>query len=200
MAPLPPATYHDLEIQSFLRFVENGKQKGTRSPPWDSENEECYFLPYPDLRQYFADNERLSTLLKAALKSQGPLSVAQSDIRAGYSNVFATLISIGRGEYIEIFVRRDGLSDAKLPFYQRPVDFPQTEPDFFEEFYKRQWTFCAPPMTYQRSTEWDVHRTLPIVGKVALGSGGSSVTYKIDIHPAYDRLDARRTADEVSRT
>lgn len=198
MAPLPPPTYHDLEIQSFLRFVENNKQKGTRSPPWDSENQDCHFLPYPALHQYFTDSERLSSLLRAALPSHGSLPVAQSEIRAAYTNVFATLLSIGRGEYIEHFVRRDGLSDTKLPFYQRPLDFPQTEPDFFNEFYERQWKFCAPLMTYQRTTEWDPRRTLPIISKVALGSGGSSVTYKIEVHRDYDRLDSKRTADEVS--
>jgi hypothetical protein len=142
------------------------------------------------LERYFSDEEdRLLNLLNRVLPSRGPPLVAPSTVRGKYVRVFAILLRIGKGRFIDYFVRHLGLSDNHLPFLQRPPDFP-TSPDFFNEFYERQWMFCPQTLEYSRSVIFPPRMVLPILAKEKIGAGGDAIVHKIVVHSAYNKLRA----------
>jgi len=61
--------------------------------------------------------------------------------------------------------------------------------------------FCAPTFSGRKHCIWALNDgcILPIVEKEELGRGGSSVTYKIRLHPYYDRLIEKSDQKKVFR-
>ena len=188
---------HEEALRKFFRFVEEHRTTGISG----TESETAHFCPEPDLHDYFAEHNCLEGILRCVLPSTGPLPVSRTSIRTHYTRTFAILLCINRGRFISYFVSRDSLSDEKLPFDRRPENFPSDLEDsdarFFQDFYERQWMFCAPTLSYERFKVWEAMMILPIVRKQQLGTGGSSETYRIELHPAYNRLETNRGTESV---
>ena len=190
---------HEPELQDFFRFLESKRQQGI-SGALEPAEDNCHFIPDPDLQAYFGDKDRLRRILRAILPPSEPLLTDLSTIKNHYAKVFSILLCIGKGGYIDYFARYESLNDQKLPFDERPQYFPSTasvEGDFFSSFYEQQWMFCAATFTYKRHNEWQARRILPIVCKEELSGGGSAITYKIDLHPAYNSLYPRQNSQRV---
>jgi hypothetical protein len=175
-------------LQDFFKFIEEKRQPGVIGAATENGDATRGFLPYDDLKTYFAKDTRLREVLRAVFESpQGPPPVAFKTVRENL-RVFSILLYIRKGSFIQYFVRHDGLSDSMLPFYSRPQDFPAGPDDFFPLFYECQWMFCAKPLKYNRYKNWKESMILPIISKERIGDGGSAVTYKIKVHPWYNHL------------
>lgn len=188
---------HEDALQNFFRYVERCLQPGISG----IENEEACFCPELDLKDYFSDYDQLVGILRCVLPSTGPLPVRAYNIQTKYTKIFAILLSIGKGNFIKQFNQYDSLSDEKLPFDTCPEHFPSDVEDmdknFFCKFYERQWKFCAPNLSYERIKNFQPRMILPIVSREELATGGSSTTYKIEVHPAYNHLEKGRTTRDV---
>ena len=188
---------HEEALRKFFRFVKEKHTPGISG----TENETAYFCPESDLKDYFSDHDHLEGILRCVLPSTGPVPVQLNPIKMQYTKVFAILLFINRGSFIKYFVRHNSLSDEKLPFDARPENFPSDleniDTHFFQDFYKHQWMFCAPTLSYERCKDWQARTILPIVSKELLGAGGSSETYRIELHPSYNRLEANRGTKNV---
>jgi hypothetical protein len=181
-------------LDRFHRFVNENCEHGILGGTFETASADNRFLPYTDLEKYFAVNEdddedRLNNLVKSVLPSMGPPAVAPRTIRSDYTKVFAILLCISEGRFIEQFVQHQDLSDSKLPLTERPKTFPY-HPDFFESFCEKQWMFCAPRIRYERHKVWPARMILPIIHTDPIREGGSSDTYKAQVHPAYNALRA----------
>ncbi|KAI9793927.1 MAG: hypothetical protein M1816_007179 [Peltula sp. TS41687] len=179
------------ELQDFHRFIQEKRQRGIVGPKIEPNEINSCFVPEPDLQDYFDDSNRLRRILRAIYPSSGLIPVHGTTIKNHYVKVFAILLCIGKGCYIEHFIRHDSLNDQRLPFDERPHYFPSTgsgDRNFFSSFYDWQWMFCAPTFSYKGQNVWQARRILPILSKEEISGGGSAVTYKIDLHPAYNSL------------
>jgi hypothetical protein len=153
------------------------------------------FVVADDMRQYFMeDNYRdlkrlISTLFPDARSLAGGLR--ENDIVPHNVAVFCTLLTIGKGWWMNYFRYYRSLSDAALPFDPAsPLrDWPENA-DFLPQFCEAQWKFCAPvfrrPFAEQ---QFPPDRILPIISKEALNTDGSIVSlWRIKIHPSYNYL------------
>ena len=179
-----PAFHPD--ISAFLEWVESNSVTGTLGPASAVNHP---FMPLAKLERYLKEKNRTRTLLRALFPNRDP-PIEPEEIWHHCIRVFSILLMIGKADFIQYFVKHAQLSDSKLPFH-RPSHFPPTPAgdDFVDSFFEQQWRFC--PHTFSR-TDIDVHLekecVLPIVSKELLGDGGSSSTYKIELHPDYDDL------------
>jgi hypothetical protein len=183
--PLPQPTYHP-DISAFMRWVENQSVKGTLGPVPAVNHP---FMPLPRLETYLKDGNRTRALLQALFPYRQP-PIEPEEVWRNCIRVFSILLLIGKGEFIQHFVQHGQLWDSKLPF-SSAQHFPPTASGgaFFDLFYQKQWHFCA--YTFDRSVieaHLEKQRILPIVFKEQLPGGGSALTYKIRLHPAYDYL------------
>lgn len=178
-------------VLAFQRFVEDNCQDGTLSSEAEVSGANCRFAPYPALRDYFDDRDRLRKLLRAICPSTRESLVDPRAVQENYVRVFSILLCIGEERHIESFVQRENLNDDRLPFDERPQFFPSAavaDSDFFPAFHKKQWMFCPPDFCHYKRPTWQPNRILPIVCKEKISDGGSAVTYKIVLHPAYNNL------------
>lgn len=179
--------YHP-DISDFIEWVHAHSVLGTLGP---SPLVNHPFMPHARLETYLKENGRTKKLLHALFPGRDP-PIAPEEIWRHCIRVFAILLLIGKGTFIQHFLQHDQLWDSKLPFIS-DRSFPLTTGDdsFFESFCRKQWHFC--PYTFRRDVI-DAHLEkeyiLPIVSKELLGDGGSASTYKIKLHPAYDLLGA----------
>ncbi len=186
--------YHP-DISEFIKWVQDQSIQGTLGP---SPLVNQPFMPGPRLETYFKENSRTKTLLRALFPNRDP-PITPEEIWRNCIRVFAILLLIGKGTFIQHFVQHDQLWDSKLPFVS-DRGFPLTTgiDSFFEPFCRQQWHFC--PYTFRQNII-DAHIgkecVLPIVSKELLGDGGSASTYKIKLHPAYDKLSASTVNDGV---
>jgi hypothetical protein len=179
----------DPDISEFMRWVESQSVIGTLGPV-SAVN--CPFMPLPRLETYLKEGSRTRRLL-GALFPHRELPVGPEDIWRNCIKVFSILLLIGKGSFIQHFVQHDQLWDAKLPFLSRPRHFPPStgKDNFFESFSKKQWHFCPYVFRYNEiNAQLEKECILPIIHKQQLGDGGSALTYKIKLHPAYDYLTA----------
>ncbi|OCL10566.1 kinase-like protein [Glonium stellatum] len=155
----------------------------------ESTDADHRFVPKPDLQDYLSKDKLIKILKGLGIQPHNTDTILKD-----YLKSFAILLSLGHGPFIEWFLQYDSLADKKLPFETRPPTFPRTsDVDFFDNFFKRQWMFCNPIFSCRKHHAWALNDNyiLPIINKEELGRGGSSVTYKITLHPYYDRLAER---------
>lgn len=180
---------HAQAIQDFLRFVNEESVSGTHGP---SSTVNRPFMPLRRLQNYFEgqSHQRTNDILQALFLTDEP-PIESVEILQNCPRVFAILLCIGKGRFIESFARHHNLRDNKLPFEACPKNFPNTTDDehFWESFYKQQWQFC--PYTFQNDTDTELEKEciLPIIRKERLAEGDSAVAYKIKLHSAYDQLN-----------
>ncbi|PSN67390.1 hypothetical protein BS50DRAFT_553398 [Corynespora cassiicola Philippines] len=107
-------------------------------------------------------------------------------VRNRYGAVFSILNWIGKGTLILFFTEHLHLSDAYLPFRTKET-WPLAGCDFFDEFYKAQWHFCAMRLHKDLLHESTVHpeHIIPIISSEPLKKGPDSSTFKIDLPSGY---------------
>ncbi|XTI93229.1 kinase-like protein [Cenococcum geophilum] len=189
---------NDAHVQEFRRFVQQQSQQGTLGATTGTNTADSRFLPDKALDEYFKDDACLLSLLKAVIPFDGHRPVRLCTLRRRFIKIFAILLCIGHGNFIKLFVEDDDLSDKKLPFTNRPTTFPSagaSDEQFFISFSNQQWMFCAPTLTYEPYSYWPARRILPIIDKQEIGDGGSAKTYKIKVHPDYNRLGPKNSDD-----
>ena len=180
------------EVEDFLAWIEKNKVEGVAS----SSASHNYFVPYSDLLQYFTtdDNAKLSRIVHELCPSplHHPQLIVDAVIRNQYMRVFATLLMIGEGSYVERFIQHETLSDLMMPFIVRPLGFPESSrKDIFELFQVQQWAFI-PARIEARSKTVEAERVLPITQLAPLRSSTSAQINVIKIHPDYnDLIDPR---------
>jgi hypothetical protein len=187
-------------VQRFLQWIERHVVQGYSGPRLDQAHD---FVPLSALEEFFEDTARFTLMLGALFPDSDDVNISTTTIlERGYIRVFAILLSIGRGEYIESFVHHKSLTDERLPFESRPPSWPPASQgnDFWKEFEEAQWKYC--PHTFTRN-DIDIHldyRTiLPIVERTEIvRRGGSSKIFKIKIHPEYDKLEGLLELEKVS--
>ena len=188
---------HDLAIVGFHQWIEKAQVKGTGDASLDLKHP---FVPASKVRAYFQDIDNIEKILAALYWPSEPPVDAQ-EIKRKYAKVFCILLLIGKGCYIDSFVRDDNLSDSHLPFEGRPPSFPpssSTAPNFFDTFCDQQWGFCTPVFEEYMFKDFKAKEILPIIYEQKLVGGGSATTYKIRLHDEYNWLNPERKAEGVS--
>ena len=183
---------HNLAIQGFHQWIEEAQVKGTGDASLDLKHP---FVPSSTVQAYFQDINNIEKIL-AALYGPFESPVDAQEIKRKYAKVFCILLLIGRGRYIDSFVKYDNLSDNHLPFEGRPQSFPpssSTAPYFFERFCDQQWALCTPVFRENMDKEFKAKEILPIIEEQKLVGGGSATTYKIKLHDEYDLLSESKT-------
>ncbi|KAL1635093.1 hypothetical protein SLS56_001845 [Neofusicoccum ribis] len=195
MSQAPVQPNHRDAIQEFLAWFESAKVQGQVGPA-RTHSIDNYFIPFPKVSGFFKDSRQYRKILDA-LWPDTDIPIHPESVAQDYTTVFCILLCINKGHYIEKFARDDDLSDRKLPFTAMPSTFPISTPDedFFGDFFRAQWHFCAPALKYRMERRFGPNHILPIVHKQPLGSGGSAQTFQIIVASAYDQLDPT-TGDE----
>ena len=179
-------------IQDFRRHTDPARPRKDVWCPnssFEKSDDLDFFLPENQLKEYF--DRHLEEILYAVSEDSGLRLVEPRLVRDGYLKIFAILLRIKREAWINYFLDFPSLNDSKLPFEDKPYDFPAvTEDDrfFWTSFNKWQWIFCPPEIRYKPSCKWNSQIVLPIIFKQRIGSGSSVDTYKIRIHPDYNHL------------
>ena len=191
------------KIQEFIEWVRKNCAPGLIDP---ASNEKPPFLPSHVLRTYFETNRynNLVKLLSVVFENE-EIPVDADEVARKYSAVFCILLLIGKARYIQLFVQRDGLRDACLPFDLDfpPQGFPTSTSDsddreFLRRFCDQQWMFCAPVIDYHTARTFEPNRILPIILKEKLAGGGSAILYKIILQTQYNCLSASGDTQQVS--
>lgn len=181
---------HDDTVQAFhtWRSSPEAQSPGIRGPSLDLE---CQYIPKSKVEGYFDRPGAVDHLLDTVLDSRHRSSVTRDYVRDHYLRTFAILLCIGQGGSIYYFQQHSSLRDDKLPFRNRPSDFPVLQPDIFEDFKNAQWQFCASKLEYDMSDRFKEEDILPITRKEKIGEGGSAIVYKIVIDEEYNSLRPR---------
>ena len=156
------------------------------------------FMPNDRIRNYFTKQNyhELRCIISALLLDV--TSIHPHEIVSKYSSVFCTLLSIGKGAYIEHFRHYDNLSDLALPFDpdSPPANLPEAarRPEFLRCFCEAQWKFCAASFDYPVADKhYERERILPIIEKTRLAGGGTANLWLIKIHSSYNNLSREKT-------
>lgn len=199
MSPSAPQPDHNADpvIQEFHEWVPKHCKLGTNGP---SPAPNSSFMPLPDLQAYLKAEKRTTRLLRALYSDCEHRHIIEL-LEEWYIRVFAILILIGKGRYIEHFVRHESLRDPQLPFLVKPSHFPvdPNYPSFWDLFYEKQFAFCPRYFRYyENNQQLEDRRILPIISKEVLDEGGSAAIYKIKLHPHYDQLNPVGEPSRVS--
>jgi hypothetical protein len=178
--------------QDFRDFFDRNCVTGTTGQFPGTGLDTAKYLPDDVQAEYFTRERILQTSKELFPHHSGPSLFSPSNVLVHYRQVFAILLYIERGNVIVDFVGRQGLADRYLPFLARPPALASQSFDAcFEAFEAAQWKFCAPVIDYQRRIFWPANQILPLVrcGE-PLGKGNSGTVWRIEIHPAHDKLRA----------
>jgi hypothetical protein len=198
--PAQPNWEHSLS--RFYEYVKNNCAQEIIDPGDPDSSKPATtrpFMPLDRIKSYF-ERQNYSELraLLASLFPNHPVN--PKTIFPKYIAVFCTLLFAGRGNYIKHFTRFDNLSDTALPFDPNnpPTNRPFTagDPDFWSDFCKQQWRFCAPVFEDPISNKhFEDERILPIICKKRLAGGGSANLWLVKIYPFYNKIIPDNTKD-----
>lgn len=156
------------------------------------------FMPKDRMQEYFSkqNHSELKSIIAALFPGAEPINPRA--IVPGYTSVFCTLLSIGKGQYIDHFRHYDNLKDSALPFdpANPPAHLPETpgDRDFFLDFCREQWKFCAATLEDPVADKhFESERVLPIIYKKRLAGGGSANLWLIKIYPFYNGIIPEET-------
>lgn len=176
---------HSPETAKFLSFLQNDRNILTGY----SKSSEDKYIPRSVLTRYFTlDGGSLDGLLKEVLEEEEHITQADTILQQ-YLAVFAILLSIGKGKYLNRCVERD-YNDERLPLFDRPRHFPKSEHgSFFDEFFDAQWRFCPVKLTKNPvNLQIEPEQIFPLRRREQVGSNTSSTTYLVEFHEEYDLL------------
>ena len=178
---------HNEALQAFHTWKHSTEAQslGIGGPQFETV---CPFIPRSKLEGYFRRHGRVKDLLDAVLDSNDRPAVDPDYVQEHYLRSFAILLCIGAGHLIYYFQQYNSLRDQKLPYHTKPVDFPFTTPDKFEDFKQEQWQFCASRLEYNMSGRFKEEDILPITHKEQIGEGGSAIIYKIVVEESCNSL------------
>jgi hypothetical protein len=165
------------EIDEIQGYIE----KELRVATYDKR----FFVPKPALRGYL-DRKRIRKLLDLY---SIPLHKCES-IFKDYLAVFVILLFMRKGNYITLFLQYVPYSDARLPF-QKDTDLPEgCDRDFHNDFDKIQWPFCAQELGPDSLSDkrFSPKMIMPITSSEALKTGPDGTTFKVEIHPDYNKF------------
>lgn len=185
----------DRDFQDCLDDLEKLLEEGVTGPSAPKTR----FCPPKRLKDYFRNNNMLMIdKLLAKLYADRKTRPSSSRIVDDHVQAFATLLRIGEASYIQHFSQTMGLEDLRMPFTERPKRFPKSPGDsLWKEFWKEQWTFCPAIFKLEKNNEWEPERILPIVSKAPLGAGGSAETFRIEVPPCCNELNAPSSIEQV---
>jgi hypothetical protein len=178
--------FFEWENQSWVEAVEDITGDGM-----------AHFMPLDTLKAYFAadDCQRLTKILCEVFATKYPPVDAELLLREHVA-VFAILLRIGRGAYIEHFARYEELSDRRLPFDEThpPVGFPppDDDPTFLRRFCEKQRMYCVPMFdAHMLHKHFGNQRLLPITCKEPRGGDGISNKYVIQVYGPHNKMIPR---------
>lgn len=192
---------HHPIIQEFHQWVKENQIEGVQGTVKDKqiegiqgsvETSSCFFLPISTLKKRFTP--RYLAQLKSVLpRNEGSDFNSKDILDHDYCKAFCILLMIGKGEYIEYFLRHSSLCDQKLPFEpeSRPPKFPHdpNDPGLFKKFCEKQWLLCAPEFKKKSKSSYRKEEILPIVEHKYRSQGGSARIFEIKLHQCYDKFD-----------
>ena len=144
-------------------------------------------MPIHKLKTYFDTPGRTRDLLRS-LGSRGG-SGEVGTLPSTHVQVFAILLLVGHGIFIEHFIHHPNLSDCNLPFPTEPPHWPASSDEgFFANFYAKQWLFYVPRLHFDCSILFYGQSVLPITEKKRLGTGVSATVNKVSVEASYNRL------------
>lgn len=160
-------------------------------------DEKANFMPLETLKAYFAadDCQKMDKILCEVFATKYPPVDAEFLLREHVA-VFAILLRIGQGTYIEHFARYEELSDRRLPFDEThpPVGFPtlDDDPTFLQRFCEKQRMYCVPIFdAHMLHKHFGTQRLLPIISKVPRGDEGMSDKYVIKVYGPHNKMIPR---------
>lgn len=169
------------DLDAFIRMA---LILGTDSVSLDMERP---FIPFTALEEYWSRERMIEALGKPDVDLRDLKAIRQS-----YLRVFSILVLINKAESIYAFIQDSQLDDRHLPF-KRVQPLPGWPGDAvdFDRFYGVQWQFC--PYTFDRTlsfrtAHFEMDLVLPIVEISPLKVGVDSRTFKVRLHPEYNRL------------
>jgi len=175
----------DEEIQSFRKWSSSSRRPGIGG---SSHVTPCEFIPLSAVKEYFEANQRVENLLVSLFGTEASRIDAEA-VRNHYLRPLAILLFLGEGPMIKRFVRFRSLQDQHLPYRTLPKDFPKNaDPNFFENFHKQQWQFCAAELEYKMDLYLYAEDILPVKHKSEIGRGGDAVVFEITVHEEYNKL------------
>ncbi|KAL9034688.1 MAG: hypothetical protein Q9214_006932, partial [Letrouitia sp. 1 TL-2023] len=130
----------DPAIQEFLRDFQHDKPKPSslwrRGCTGSGNDIETKYIS-PKTLQAKLHVQRVGVLLDVLFTgSDQQKRPTAKFVYDDYLRPFTVLLCIGCGPMIYYFIKHNSLEDRKLPFYDRPDDFPtSTRIDIWEEFY-----------------------------------------------------------------
>lgn len=147
-------------------------------------------MPFELIEEYCSEEGRLIDILSAIFPDEEPIPAEDTVVQTQYLKTLCILLSIGAARYIRHFVEHNGLSDERLPQTSKPHNFPisPARPNLWEEFYRKQWVFCAAEIQFKINEHLEPDRILPIIKREVLGEGGSAVVSKIVLHLSLNKL------------
>lgn len=189
--PFPQGYQFNPVVEDFQTYVSQRLRPGSLGALSDQPDasDTPRYLPDSDREEFFRNSKQVQRLLDAVLEDKYRHRVRLDALQRRYTRVFSILLCIGRGAAIVHFVSQPGFTDKHLPFLNRH-SFPNRLSDepFFDDFYKKQWMFCAPKLDFQEWWQWEQDRILPVVYERELGRGASSRTFLLRVHPGYNNL------------
>ena len=184
---------HDTYIQEFLKWSESpgSCRKGCGGMV---DEEERIYIPLEKLKERLT-RRRVEGLLAALFEYEERSAPNVDVIIRHYLRPFAILLCIGEGSMIYDFVKYENLQDARLPFSEKPSDFPSsTRCDLWAVFRRKQWKFSVQTLEFNTRFHIEADVILPINRKKKIAESGSSITYKIMVDRDYDKLVPRGPA------
>ena len=158
------------------------------------DEEERIYIPLEKLREKLT-RRRVEGLLAALFEYEERSAPNVDVIIRHYLRPFAILLCIGEGSMIYDFVKYENLQDARLPFSEKPSDFPSsTRCDLWAAFRQKQWKFSVQTLEFNTRFHIEADVILPINRKKKIAESGSSITYKIMVDRDYDKLVPRGPA------
>jgi hypothetical protein len=148
------------------------------------------FVSLGAVKSYLERNhrDRLTDILNALFEDSG--GPDHTDLLSNYLAVFCILLQIGRGRFIKHFVDHEIHDLYEFSPEHIPPKFPSVPGDeeFYQRFCEAQWRFCVPDFKENMNRVFHDRRTLPIVEKQPVATGGSAQVFTIKIHKSYDKL------------
>lgn len=189
---------HVRAIQDLLEWIERELKQSYDITNAAAASAEDRFIPIGRVEHHFQrhGSEIATDLLRAIFpgKDHDP-PVRPQDFAKKCCRVFCILALIGQTRFIASFCQNPNLWDDRLPLIPfrdgtPPLHFPSdtSRPDFFDQFNKEQWKFCAPTLYGLMGVRFERSSILPIVTLGQAGGGSTSTVYRAVIHGEHDEI------------
>jgi hypothetical protein len=190
-------------IQAFLKWIQGNSQYAILEPETKERTAlRAAFMPLKTVMEHFKEDggARLKELLAGVFYPEPPPVDLEDCILENYTEIFCTLVEIGKGRFIKFFTTCDPNNtgfpfDPDNAFSNFPTD--TNDPKFYENFCKKQWKFCAPELPRMGNIVFHPNRILPFVVKEEITSSGSAMLYKVVLHDSYKRRGSRASRGAV---